>query len=128
MIWVFKTRLRIWNFYKKQWSSLIYSTSARNERHKCNTSATLATRVRHEWDTSDTIAAQVGHDCYTNDTSATPVLHGLRECDTSENFDFDNDTSKNIFSHSYFYYMASEIGEEQFYYKNYFLEISLSYA
>ena len=52
----------------------------------------------------------------TSDMSATRV----------ENFDFDNDTSKNIFSHSYFYYMASERlqGEEQFHSRNYLLEIS----
>ena len=53
-------------------------------QHKCDTSATLATRVRHDY--------------YTNDTSAKRV----------KNFDFDNDTSKNIFSHPYIYYMASE--------------------
>ena len=65
-------------------SSLICNTSARHERHECNTSATLATRVRHE-----------RHECYTNDMSATRV----------KNFDFDNDTGKNIFSHSYIYYL-----------------------
>ena len=74
--------------------------SARHEQHECNKSdmnATLTTRVRHE--------------CYTNDTSATRV----------KNFDFDNDTSKNIFSHPYTYYMASERLQEgeQFHYKNY---------
>ena len=41
---------------------------------------------------------QVRHECYTNDTSAARV----------KNFDFDNDTNKNIFSHPYIYYMASE--------------------
>ena len=41
-----------------------------------------------------------------------------------KNFDFDNDTSKNIFSHLYIYYMASERlqGEEQFRSNNYLLE------
>ena len=50
------------------------------------------------------------HECYTNDTSATQV----------KNFDFDNNTSENIFSHSYIYYMASERlqGKEQFNSKN----------
>ena len=38
------------------------------------------------------------HECYTNDMSATRV----------KNFDFDDDTSKNIFSQPYIYYMASE--------------------
>ena len=56
------------------------------------------------------------HECYTNSTSATPV----------KNFDFDNNTSENIFSHSYIYSMASERlqGEEQFNSKNYVLEMS----
>ena len=60
-----------------------------------DTSYTSATQVRHEQ-----------HKCDTNDTSATRV----------KNLDFDNDTSKNIFSHPYIYYMASERlqGEEQF--------------
>ena len=43
-----------------------------------------------------------------------------------KNFDFDNDTGKNIFSHAYIYYMASERlqGEGQFHAKNYLLERS----
>ena len=47
-----------------------------------------------------------------------------------KNFDFDNNTSKNIFSHPYFHYMASERlqGKGQFHYKNYFLEMSLFLA
>ena len=47
-----------------------------------------------------------------------------------KNFDFDNDTSKNIFSHTYIHYMASERlkGEEQFHSKNYFLGMSLFHA
>ena len=58
--------------------------------------------------------------CYTNDTSATQV----------KNIDFDNDTSKNIFSHPYIYYIASERlqGEQQSHCKNYFLEISCFHA
>ena len=60
------------------------------------------------------------HECYTDNTSATQV----------KNFDFDNDTSKNIFSHPYIYYMASERlqGEEQFHTKNYLLEMSRFHA
>ena len=71
-------------------SSPIYNTSDRHEQHECHTSVTQATRVRHERDTSHTPA--------------------------SENFDFDNDMSGNIFSHSYIYYMANERlqGETQF--------------
>ena len=70
-------------------SSLIYNTSARHERHECDTSAT---RVK--------------------------------------NFDFDNDTGKNIFSHPYIYYMTSERlqGEKQFHIKNYLLEMSRFHA
>ena len=47
-----------------------------------------------------------------------------------KNFDFDNDTSKNIFSHPYIYYMASERlqGEEQFHTKNYLSEMSRFHA
>ena len=61
----------------------------------------------------------VRHECYTNDTSATRV----------KNFDFDNDTSENIFSHHYINYVANERlqGQEQFYSKNYLLEMTLSH-
>ena len=47
-----------------------------------------------------------------------------------KNFDFDNDTGKNIFSHIYIYYMANERlqGEEQFHTKNYLLEMSRFHA
>ena len=41
---------------------------------------------------------QVRHKCDTNDMSATQM----------ENFDFHNETSKNIFSQPYINYMASE--------------------
>ena len=41
-------------------------------------------------------------------------------------FDFDNDTSKNVFSYPYLYYVVSERlqGEEQFHSKNYLSEMS----
>ena len=78
----------------KKRSSLIYNTSARQERHECDTSDTCEKRMRHK--------------CYTNDTSATRV----------KNVDFDNDTSKkHIFTPLYLiYYMEKERlqGEEQF--------------
>ena len=47
-----------------------------------------------------------------------------------KNFDFDSDTSKNIFLHPYIYYMASERlqGEEQFHSMNYLLEMPRSHA
>ena len=92
-------------------------------RHECDTNDTSATRVRHKRHECDTNAArttQVWHDCCTNDTSATQV----------KNFDFDNDTSKNIFPHPYIYYMASERlqGDEQLHSKNHLLEIPRSHA
>ena len=94
------------------------------------TSATRATRMRHKFytskknqqkcDTSNTQTTRVRYECYTNDTRATQV----------KNFDFDNDTSKNIFLHLYIYYIASERlqGEEQFHSKNYLLEMPRSHA
>ena len=92
----------------------------RDERHECTSSAILATRVRHKCDMGATLTTRVRHECYTKDTSATRV----------KNFDFDDHTSKNIFSHHYIYYMASERlqGEEQFHSKNYLLEMSRFHA
>ena len=59
-------------------------------------------------------------ECCTNDTSVTQV----------KNFDFDNDTSKNIFSHPYIYYVANERlqRQEKFDSKNYLLEMPRSHA
>ena len=90
----------------------------RHERHERDTSDTSATRARqerHEYDASATGTTQVLHKCYTNDTSATSV----------KNFDLDNDTSKNIFSYPYIYYVASESlqEEEQYHSKNRLLEM-----
>ena len=47
-----------------------------------------------------------------------------------ENFDFDNDASKIIFSHPYIYYIASERlqGEQQFHSRNYLLEMPRFHA
>ena len=83
-------------------------------------SETRATRVQHKCDTSAARTTQVRHDCYTNDTSVT----------RANIFYFDNDISKNIFSHLYIYYMASERlqGDEQLHSKNYLLEMSRSHA
>ena len=63
---------------------------------------------------------QVQHECCTNNTSATRV----------KNIEFDNDTSKNIFSHPCIYYTESERlqGEKQFHFKNYLLEMPRSHA
>ena len=83
-------------------------------------SETRATRVQHKCDTSAARTTQVRHDCYTNDTSMTRV----------KNFYLDNDMSKNIFSHPYIYYIASERlqGDEQLHSKNYLSEMSRSHA
>ena len=70
-------------------------TPAARMQGECDTSGT---RVQQKCDTIATLTARVQHECYTNDTSATQV----------KNFDFDNDMSKNIFSHRYIYYLASE--------------------
>ena len=85
---------------------------------------------KHKYDTSETRATRLQQ----RDTSATPVRH---ECDTNEiiatwvkNFDFDNETGENIFSHLYISYMANERlqGEEQFHSKNYLLEMPRFHA
>ena len=92
-----------------------------HERHEYNnTSNTNATRVQYKCNTTATRMTRVRHECNTKDTSATRV----------KKFDFDNDTGKNIFSHPYIYYMASERlqGEEQFHTKNYLLEMSRFHA
>ena len=99
------------------------ATQATRMRHECNTSdtsETRATRMRQKCDTSATLTTRVLHECYTNDTSATRV----------KNFDFDSYTSKNIFLHTYIYYMASERlqGEKQFHYMNYLLELLRSHV
>ena len=84
-------------------SSLFYNTSARHERHECDTSAT---GVRHK--------------CDMNNTSVT----------RGKNFDFYNNTSENIFSHAYISYMENEIllAEEQLHPKNYLSEMHRSHA
>ena len=105
--------------------------STRHERHEWDTNNTNATRVQHEWDTSNTSATQVRHlsalrmtqvqhECFTNDTSVARV----------KDFDFDNDTSRNIFLHPYIYYMAREKlqGEKQFHSKNYLSEMPRFHA
>ena len=75
-----------------------------------------ATRVQRKWHKCDTNATEWD----TIDTSATRV----------KIFDFDNDTSENIFSHSRISYMTNERpqGEEQFHSKNYLLEIPCSHV
>ena len=60
------------------------------------------------------------HERYTNDTSVTRV----------KNFDFDDETSEKIFSHSYISDVANERlqGKEQFHSKNFLLEMHRSHA
>ena len=71
-------------------------------------------------DTSETRATRMQHVCDTSDTSATRVKY----------FDFDTDTSKNIFLQPYIYYMASERiqGEKQSHSKNYLSEMPRFHA
>ena len=85
-----------------------------------DTSATRATRVRHKCDSSATRTTRVRRECYSNDTSAKRMRY----------FDFDKETSENIFSHPYITFMANETsqGEEQFHYRNYFLEMPRSHV
>ena len=62
------------------------------------------------------------------------MLHERQECDKSatrvKNFDFDNDMSENTSPHLYISYIANERlqGEEQFYSKNYLLEMPRFHA
>ena len=85
-------------------------------QHECENSKMSATRVRHKRQECNTGVTRVRH----KDTSETRV----------KNFDFDNDTSKNIFSRPYIYYTASERleEEEQFHSKNYILEMPRFHA
>ena len=117
------------------WSNLQHlcqkrTKRVRQERHECNSSATLAMHMWHVWDTNDTSATRVQHKCDTKATRTTRLRHECYTNDTSvkrvKNFDFDNDTGKNVFSHPYIYYMTRERlrGEEQFHTKNYLLEMS----
>ena len=52
------------------------------------------------------------HEQHEWETSETQVLHERHQCDMSakpqKKIDFDNDTSENIFSHPYIYYMAGK--------------------
>ena len=65
------------------------------------------------------------------------MQHGQRECNTNsvsatrvKNFDFDNYTSENMFSHRCISYMVNEKlqEEKQFHSKNYLLEVPCSHA
>ena len=91
-----------------------------------NSSPTKMTRAWHECNTSETKRHECNssaHKCYTNDMSPTRTTR-------AKNFDFDNYTSENIFSHPCISYMANERlqGEEQFHSKNYLLEMPCHHA
>ena len=66
----------------------------RYERHECDMNATQTTRVQRE----RYIMTGLQHKCNTNDTSATRV----------KNFDSENGTSEDIFSHHYISYICSK--------------------
>ena len=66
------------NYFRKKsfvhdskWSSLIYNTSTRHERHEYDTSNTNVTWVQHKCDMGARWKTRVRHECYTNATSAT---------------------------------------------------------
>ena len=101
-------------------------TWATGMQHECNTNKSL-TQVRyelHKCSMSATRTTQAGHECYTNNTSVRRV----------ENFDSDNNTIENIFSHPCISYMANErLQEEQveewrFHSKNYLSEMPCSHV
>ena len=107
------------------WSSLIYNTRARHEKHEYDTShksmsATQVSHEQHKCNMRSTRTTLVRHECYTNDTSVKWMKKS----------DFHNDTNKNTFSHPYIYYLASEKlkEEEQAHSKNYLLEMSCFHA
>ena len=72
--------------------SIMSATRATRVQQKCNTNAT---KVQHECDKSATRVTQAQHDC---DKIATRL----------KIFDFDNDTSENIFPQHYINYIANE--------------------
>ena len=93
--------------------------------------------MQHESDRNDTSATRVRHEQHECNTIVKRVLHERYECDTNatrttrvRNFNFDNDTSENIFSYPYISYTANKRlqGEEQLHSKNYLLEMPLSHA
>ena len=55
--------MELWNYYGIIKTGLIYNTSARHERHECDTSAIRAT----ECDTIATLVRHGGHDCKTSE-------------------------------------------------------------
>ena len=107
-----KYYLYCWIWSILQHGCQIRATRVRHEWHECNTSETQTTQGWHEWDTSDTSATQtirVRHECYKNEILIL-VMTGVK--------------------HPYISCMANEWlqGGEQFYSKNYLLEMPRSHA
>ena len=99
-------------------------TGATRVWHECNTSNTSVTRTTrqwHEWDYSKTLLRYERHKC----CKSARVRHERHECTGVKNFDFENGTKGNIFSHPHISYVTNETlqGEEDFYFKNYLLEM-----
>ena len=94
-----------------------FSTVQSNLQHECQTRATRMRHKQHECNTSETHMTRMRHKC---DMSVTRV----------KNVDFDNDASKNIFSHPYIYYMTSERlqRDEQLHSITYLLEMPCSHT
>ena len=73
----------------------------------------LTTNARYEWLECETSATQVQHECCTNNTSGIRVLHERQNATRVITFDFHNDTSENILSHTYIDYMAKKDYKER---------------
>ena len=91
--------------------------------------------MRHEYCSNDTSATRVPHEecqcqCVSASASVKRVLHERHSATRVKSFDFDNNTSQNMFSHPYISYIVNERlqGEEQFHFKNYLLEMPHSHA
>ena len=67
--------------------------------------------MRHDCDPNDTSVTRMRHEQHEDDISASQTTR-VHKCDTTakqvKNFDFDNGTSENIFSHPCISYMANE--------------------
>ena len=101
-----KLKIKFLKQIKYNWSA----ARVKLVQRECDTSYTSATRVtqvQHQSKTSATPTTRLRRECYANDKSATQV----------RNFDFDNDTSENIFS--YVSYMINESHKQR---NNFILE------
>ena len=116
--WLFRWRIFLFIIYI--WTSLIYNTSARHERHECDTNATW---VGHKCDMNATWTRRVRHECNTSATPRTRVWHKWK------NFDFDSDTKTYFYTLIFTIWQSKRLqGEKQFHYMNYLLEMLRSNA